>query len=466
MTAKKDSRSAKSKTIGTGAEPSAVERTEAALGLIARENGDLNAFVRVIEAPARAEAKAADLLSAAGLKRGPLHGLPLAVKDIIDVAGVPSGCGSLTRAKAPPAEADAHVVAKLRAAGAVVVGKTHTVEFAFGGWGSNETVGAPKNPWDRKVHRVPGGSSSGSGVAVGAGLVPIAFGTDTGGSVRIPAALCGCVGLKTSIGLVGRSGVAPLSETLDTIGPITQTVRQAADFLMAMQGPDAKDPSTEAWRHVDALSDLERGVAGLRLGRVADEDLPLTSPEMREAFSGAVRLLEQAGAKVTPFRMPQSFEESARGTGIFISTEAYAYYRKLADDPASGLADPIRRRMMAGKTTSVADYVTAVAAKRAAIARFLSAMDRLDAILLPTIPYTAIPLADIDENKAHMAAHTRWVNYLDMAGLAVPISLTKAGLPTSLQIVVRRFDDALALRIGQAFETARGPFPTALERGA
>ena len=443
----------------TAADQSAVAATRKTLDYIEKENKALNAFIAITRETALAEAALADAKAAAGDARGVLHGVAIAVKDIIDLAGVVSGCGSLTRKQAPPAERDAAAVMRIRAAGAIIPGKTHTVEYAFGGYGTNVTVGTPKNPWDRKTHRIPGGSSSGSGVAVGGHLVPGALGTDTGGSVRIPAALCGCVGLKTSVGRVGRSRVAPLSNTLDSIGPIAQDVTMAARMFVALQGHDPDDPTTDGIRAADPMPDLERGISGMRFGRIADADMALTTPEVRADFDAALKILADLGARIDPIKLPESLETLGAKCGDIIAPEAYAYYRHFVEDPKSGLADPIRTRMLGGKTVSAADYIARIAAQRQAIAGFHRTFDRLDAILLPTIPFPAIAVAEVDEAKSPMAAHTRWVNYLNLAALALPTALSKGGLPMSLQIVVRHLDDALALRIGRAFETARHAFP-------
>lgn len=439
--------------------PSIAQRTQTTLARIDAADGALKAFVAVLRDTAMAEAALADARAAAGDVSRPLHGMAIAVKDIIDVAGVVSGCGSLTTKGNAPATADAPVVERLRAAGAIIVGKTHTVEYAFGGYGTNVTVGTPWNPWDRKVHRIPGGSSSGSGVAVGAGLVAGALGTDTGGSVRIPAALCGCVGLKTSIGRVGRSRVAPLSQTLDSVGPLAADVTTAARMLAAMQGPDAADATTAGVASIDPLAMLEGGVAGMRFGRLADQDMPLASAEMRADFAAAVQRLADLGARIETVRLPGSLDSFGARCGRIMGPEGYANWRTFVDDERSGLAPPIRARMLAGKAMNPADYIGEREAQRQAIAGVGAVFDRLDAILLPTIPFPAIPVAEVDEGKAPMAAHTRWVNYLDLAALALPTALSKAGLPMSLQIVVRHGDDALALRIGRAFETARGALP-------
>ena len=444
------------KAAATGTITAAIENT---LDTMEAANTKLHALTQITRESALAEARLADARVAAGAAHGLLHGMPVGIKDIADVEGLVSGCGSLTRKQAEPARKDAHVVTKLRTAGAIVAGKTHTVEYAFGGYGTNVTVGTPWNPWDLKVHRIPGGSSSGTGSMVGAGVLPGGLGTDTGGSVHIPAALCGCVGLKTSIGLIGRSGIAPLSQTLDTAGPLAHDVTTAARMFAAMLGHDPEDPSTEDFRPIDPLRDLEKGVAGLRIGRVVDEDLTLTTEEVRADIAKSASTLEKLGARIEPFKMPQSFESFTRATGIIIASEGYANWRKLIDDPKSGMADPIRTRFLGGKTISAADYLDVIQERGKAIDGFLSAMDRLDALILPTIPFPAIAIAEVDETKSPMAHFTRWANYLALASLAIPTALSKSKLPMSLQIVVRRFDDSLALRIGRAFEKARGDFP-------
>ena len=447
----------KSPKTTPGTVATSIEKT---LDAIEAADPKLKAFTRIMRESALAEARLADARAAEGAAHGLLHGLPVAIKDIADVEGLVSGCGSLTRKQAEPARRDAHIVTKLRAAGAIVAGKTHTVEYAFGGYGTNVTVGTPWNPWDLKVHRIPGGSSSGTGSIVGSGILPGGLGTDTGGSVRIPAALCGCVGLKTSIGLVGRTGIAPLSQTLDTAGPLAHDVTMAARMFAAMLGPDPEDPSTDDFQPVNPLRDLEKGVEGLRIGRIVDGDLTLATDEVKADFAKAAGTLEKLGARVEPFQMPQSFDSFTRATGIIIASEGYANWRPLIDDPKSGMADPIRTRFLGGKTISAADYLDVLKEREKAIDVFLSAMDRLDALILPTIPFPAIPVAEVDETKSPMAHYTRWANFLALAGLAIPTSLSKSKLPMSLQIVVRRFDDALALRIGRAFEKARGAFPS------
>jgi aspartyl-tRNA(Asn)/glutamyl-tRNA(Gln) amidotransferase subunit A len=365
----------------------------------------------------------------------------------------------LTRKGAPPETRDAVVVAKLREAGAIIPGKVNTVEYAFGGYGTNVSVGTPRNPWDMKVHRVPGGSSSGSGVAVGGGLVPGALGTDTGGSVRIPAALCGCVGLKTSIGLVGRTGVAPLSVRLDTVGPLARDVRTAALMLGAIMGRDEDDPSTHHDHHLrpqDVLDRLEDGVSGMRIGRFDPADLQLATNEVKADYEAALTRLNEAGATIATCRLPERFDAYQALVGKIAAVEGYGYYKHFADDPASGLAAPVRERMLGGKGITAAQIEEMDGRRRDDMRGVPAIFEGFDAIALPTTPFPAMPVSEVDESKAPYALYTRWVNYLGLAGLAVPTALSKEQMPMSLQIVVKRFDDPLALRIGRAFEKARG----------
>ncbi|MEM7777830.1 MAG: amidase [Pseudomonadota bacterium] len=434
------------------------EDVAAALSACQDKGERLGAFVSLLPETAQATATYLDTLRGNGVSLGPLHGMPVGIKDIIDVAGMPTGAGSATRADAQPAKSDAFVVSKLRAAGAVMVGKTKTVEFAFGGWGTNAAIGTPWNPWDMQTHHTPGGSSSGTGAAVGGGLIPAGLGTDTGGSVRIPAAFCGCVGLKTSIGLVSRSGVVPLSTTFDTIGPLTETVAQAAAMLQAMQGEDATDPSTVGVARQDPMADLNRGVSGLRLARLSDADLPRLTPDVKSAFESAVEQLVAGGAQIGEMSLPMGFLDIQQQANIIIATEAYSFHGALADDPTAPLNAPTRARMLAAQKVSGSQRALAERGRQAAISEFAAAFDRFDALVLPAAPITAIPVADVDEAQMPMSLYTRLANYLDLAGLVVPIGLSSHGLPTSLQIVVRRLDDPLALRIGQAFEDVRGPF--------
>jgi len=440
---------------------SIVKTVETVLARITQHEPELNAVAERIDDIAYADAHRCDALRAAGALSGPLHGVPFAVKDIIDVAGAVTRSGSLTQTDNDAASLDATVVTALRAAGAVPVVKTNTVEFAIGGWGTNETAGTPVNPWLPTVQHVPGGSSSGTGVLVGAGILPAGLGTDTGGSVRIPASFCGCVGLKTSIGSVSRAGVTPLSETLDTVGPLAGNVTLAAQMFEAMQGCCARDATTLDNPGDLSIRELTRGNQGMRLGVISENTLTDLNDDVRESFRKSQQLLEDSGAVLASCELPMSFSEYQRLAGLISASEAYASYHAFADDPDAALAQPNRERILAGKSVSAAELVQIRRKRDEDIAEFESIIDGFDAIILPSTPTTAIPVADIDEKDFRCSLYTRMANYLGLAALSLPIELTTTGLPTSLQIVVRRFDDARALRIGAAFEAARGVFPAA-----
>ena len=342
---------------------SPVDAVEALLDRIKKYNPSLHAFIAVYDAEARLAAEAADKAIRSGHRVGPLHGVPIALKDLVDLEGRVTTAGSKVWAdRVSPVTAT--LAERLISAGMIVLGKTHTVEFAMGSFGTNTHMGTPRNPWDLNVHRTPGGSSSGSGVAVAAGLVPVAIGTDTGGSVRLPAGWCGIVGLKVTAGRISTYGVLPLSSTLDTPGPMARSVEDAALIFRALNGPDPRDRQTLAWTPVDPLPMLRRGVGGLRIGVMPD--------------------VERVG---------------------------------------------VDKEVLAAHDASV------------------------DALLTPTTLTPAIPIDQVDQSGT--AAHfTRAGNYLGLCGIAIPNGFTRAGLPTSLQILCHTGDEATALRIGWAYEEA------------
>lgn len=385
-----------------------------------------------------------------------LDGLPIAVKDIIDIKNHPTVSGSKTRLQNPPAATDASVIKNLKAAGAIPVVKTQTVEFAIGGWGTNYTLGTPNNPWNPNIPHAPGGSSSGTGVLVGAGIVPAGLGTDTGGSVRIPASFCGCVGLKTSMGSVSRAGVTPLSETLDTVGPMAQSVEIAAQMFQVMQGPDIKDKTTYGYQHQNVLRDLKRGISGMRLGVLNIEEMPHLSTEVLDCFNDALNVLRDLGASLIPFSLPKSLDYYQTCNSIISAVEGYATYREIVENINSELAGPNRARLKRGKDVTAHEFKSIMRARDLDHKEIEIAMDLIDAIVLPTTPITAPPISQVDESSFVMSHHSRVANFLSMTALSVPMKLASCGLPTGLQVLGRQFNDGLILRIGYAYETARG----------
>ncbi len=436
---------------------SPVDALERCIASIERLDPILGAWQALYLDEARQAAAGAEQALRSGHRIGPFQGVPFALKDIVDLEGrVTTGGSAAMRDRISPTTAT--IAKRLLAAGGVLVGKTKTVELALGGWGTNEHMGTPRNPWDAEVHRAPGGSSSGSGVAVASRMVPCAIGTDTGGSVRLPAALCGIVGLKVTEGLLPTDGIIPLSHTLDTPGPIVTTVEDAALFFDVLTGR-AQPLVDDDWRRGAGLYDaLGRGVSGLRLGVLDDAERSVCEPEVLTAYDRALDALADLGAELSVFTTPLPFDEMREATFVLVTAEAYAHHGHLFGDPAAQLDSAVRVRALPGRGHSAVDYVRAGLRRASDQQAFLHALGRLDALLTPTTPMVAPPVEGIDESitPAHF---TRAGNYLGLCGLSLPIGLTPAGLPTSLQIMGRPHAESMALRIGSAFEAARGPLP-------
>jgi aspartyl-tRNA(Asn)/glutamyl-tRNA(Gln) amidotransferase subunit A len=431
---------------------SPVDLVDEFLVRIERLEPRLHAFVSVNAANARLAAEAADKAIRAGHAVGPLHGIPIAIKDLVEIEGeVAMGGTAAWRNRIAPHTAS--LVRRLSAAGMINLGKTHTVEFAYGGWGTNQHLGTPWNPWDDRTHRAPGGSSSGSGVAVAARMAPWAIATDTGGSVRIPAAWNGITGLKTTIGRISAFGVLPLSPTLDTPGPITRDVEDAALLLSVLQGEDRRDRHTLGVQDVDPMADLHRGVKGLRLARLPADERDGIDAEVLAAYDRSVEALAGLGAKVVDVALPARFADLGAVNGRIMSAEAYAALADLVDDNAQPLDQDVRPRVRAGAAISSRDYLTALAERERMKASFDAAIAGVDALLTPTAVMPAPAVTSIDQNTTP-AMLTRWVNFLDLCALAVPNGFTVGRLPTSLQIVCRAYAEPLALRIGQAYQAA------------
>jgi len=440
-----------SRTFGAGT-LSPVDAVEALLERIRRRDPILHAFIAVYEADARLAAEGADRAIRAGHRVGPLHGVPIALKDLVDLEGrVTTGGSKVWAERVSPVTAT--LAERLIAAGMIVLGKTHTVEFAMGSWGTNTHLGTPRNPWDLAVHRTPGGSSSGSGVAVAAGLAPVAIGTDTGGSVRLPAAWCGIVGLKVTAGRISTYGVLPLSFTLDTPGPLARSVEDAALIFRVLNGPDPRDAQTLAWAPVDPLPTLRRGVAGLRLGVMPDAERAGVDTDVLAAYDAAVETLGKLGAQIVRPALPHRFSDYAAATGRIIGAEGYRFVGHLVDDESLPIDPHVRPRIQIGRGLSARDYLLALAEREERRLVVAAALADVDALLTPTTQTPPIPIGQADQSGT--AAHfTRAVNYLGLCALAVPDGFTAAGLPLSLQIVCHAGEEAMALRIGWAYEQA------------
>jgi aspartyl-tRNA(Asn)/glutamyl-tRNA(Gln) amidotransferase subunit A len=440
-----------SAAIGAGSLTSA-DIVECCLDRIAAYDSKLHAFVEVYADEARLAAKAADQAIRSGHRLGPLHGIPIALKDIIDMKGrITTGGSKVWEGRVSPTTAT--VAQRLIGAGMIVIGKTHSVEFAMGGWGTNTHMGTPWNPWDMETHRTPGGSSSGSGVAVAAGMVPAAIGTDTGGSVRLPASFCGLAGLKTTVGRISLHGILPLSTTLDTPGPMTRSVEDAALIYDVLQGPDPLWPPTLAHNSHNPFANLRRGVKGLRLAAISAAERVGVDGPTQAAFNAAQDTLRALGASITEIEMPRPFTDFAAIAGRIIGAEGYRFVGALADDPDLPVDPNVRPRIELGRDIRAHEYLDALAEQQAAKAEYAEAMMDFDALLLPSTETPAIPLTEVDEGGTP-ARFTRAGNCLELCALSVPNGLSPDGLPTSLQIACLGHEEAVALRIGWAYEQA------------
>jgi aspartyl-tRNA(Asn)/glutamyl-tRNA(Gln) amidotransferase subunit A len=431
---------------------SPAELTERLLARIERLDGKLHAFIALYAEEARLAAEAAEKAIRAGQSVGPLHGVPIAVKDLVDIAGrITTGGTKVWKDRV--SRVTATLAKKLMASGMIVIGKTHTVEFAMGGWGTNQHLGTPWNPWDAKAARTPGGSSSGSGVAVAARLAPCAIGTDTGGSVRLPASWCGIVGLKTTIGRISTYGVLPLAATFDTPGPMTRSVEDAAILFNLLQGPDPLDPQTLRHPPSDPLPQLKRGVAGLRLAVLPKAERAGIDPEVLAAYDASVETLGRLGARIVEVELPQRFADFATLTGRIIGAEGYSYVGDIVDRPELPVDKDVRPRIWLGKDLSAKDYLHALAEREAMKRAFAAPFAEIDALLTPTTLTPAVPVVEVNQ-AGTPAVFTRMVNFLDLCALSLPNGYTASGLPTSLHIVAKGYDEATALRVGWAYEQA------------
>jgi len=435
---------------------SSVEVTQAYLKRIHQGNGKLHAYVQVDESIALSMAKAADERRANGVVLSALDGVPFAAKDLCDLKGHVTTAGSQAWSHRV-SEVNCTALMKCLQAGMVMLGKTHMVEFAFGGWGTNPVMGTPVNPWDLKTPRVPGGSSSGSGVAVAAGLAPAAIGSDTGGSVRIPAALTGLTGLKTTRGLISLYGAVALSNTLDTIGPMVHSAEDAALWTAVMAGPDPLDPSSlnRPTFHWDA-SDISRGakpLAGVRLAVLPQSQYPIALvDDVVRAFEETRKVLQGLGAQIEELALPFDLNDLMVRNGQIIAAEAFAVHGDYIDDEKLPLGPAVRHRVQGGRKVSAADYIHAIAHHKASSAQWIEIMQDYTALLTPTIAFPAIPVSEVDELKTPLAAFSRVGNYLTTCGLALPTRLSSSGLPTSAQLLAKPFDEAAILRVGVSLQ--------------
>lgn len=441
-------------------ELSPVELVQAHLDRIAETDTEINSFITLLAKESLKAACGAEQEIQKSGSRGPLHGVPIGLKDLYYTRGVRTTVGSKILADFVP-DYDAAVVEKFSDAGAVLLGKLQMHEFAFGASSENPHYGPAHNPWD--TERVTGGSSGGSGSSVAAGQAMATLGSDSGGSVRIPSGLCGIVGLKPTYGLVSRYGVYPLCWSLDTVGPMTRSVRDAALVMNVIAGPDARDPSSRERTPEDFTYRLGRPIDGLRIGIPQEHYFDVLDPEVGKAVMAASRVLEGMGATIEQVSIPMLDNVAAISSTIMLAEAAEVHLEHMREhrdqfDPA------VRDRLEPGTTIPAVQYVRAQRARSLYSEQVDRAMATVDVLLAPTCPIGAprigdptVTVAGRTEPKNPMLSRlTRPWNLYGGPAISVPCGLTSERLPIGLQLAGRPFEDALVLQVADAYEQASG----------
>jgi aspartyl-tRNA(Asn)/glutamyl-tRNA(Gln) amidotransferase subunit A len=427
---------------------SARALVEDCLARIADPDGEgARVFIKVYAEPARMAADAMDLLRRSGRAPGPFAGIPFSLKDLFDVAGEPTPAGSVVLADAPPAAESAPLIRRMFAAGFVPMGRTNMTEFAFSGLGINPHFGTPASPWDRASRRIPGGSSSGAAVSVSDGMAFAALGTDTGGSCRVPAAMCGVVGYKPTARRVPITGVLPLSPSLDSVGPLANSVAccAAVDAVLAGAAPAPLAPLS---------------LSGLRMAIPSNIVLDGLDADVAAAFARALEILETGGAVISEVRFAAMDEIGpAHARGTFAGSEAFAWHRVLLARDGARYDPRIRPRIERGAAMLAADYIDLLAARAAIVARMNAATQDFDVLLMPTCPLVPPPIADLDDeaeyNRVNLLQlrNTTLGNFLDRCAISLPCQ-RPGEPPVGLMLMGETMGDAKLFRMAAAVEAA------------
>lgn len=437
---------------------SSREATQSCLDRIAKFQPRLNAYMAIEADAALAAADAADKDLAQGKSRGPLHGVPMAHKDMYYEAGKVSTCGSKIR-KNFVASTTSTAVARLQAAGSIRLGTLQMSEFAYGPTGHNAHFGAVHNPWH--IDHVTGGSSSGSGSAVAARLTFAALGSDTGGSIRMPAHFCGVSGLKTTVGLVSRAGAMPLSQSLDTVGPLARTAVDCALLTQLMAGADAADPTTRNAPAPDLVSPTNDSIKGLRIGIPDAFYVDNLDGDVARVLDETAKVLASEGTNVVRVTLTDQSRLTA-ASQLLLAVEAAAFHKKWMIERPGDYGPQVLMRLQNGLAVPAITYLETLRWRGLALAEHLESVSGVDAVLAPVAPVPAPTIAESDVgNKAgaeaviqNLTRFTRPINYLGLPALAVPAGFSASGLPIGLQLIGRPFDEAMVLRIGAAFQRA------------
>jgi len=437
---------------------SSREVTKSCLDRIAQWQPRLNAFLAIEADEALAAADAADAALAKGSARGALHGVPLAHKDMYYDAGKIVTCGSKIRREFV-ATSTSTALQRLKDAGTIRLGSLQMVEFAYGPTGHNTHYGAVHNPWG--LDHITGGSSSGSGSAVAARLTFAALGSDTGGSIRMPAHFCGVTGLKTTYGRISRAGAMPLSQSLDTVGPLARTAEDCALLLGLMAGADPKDPTATAEPVPDYMAATRESITGLTIGVPSAFYVDDLDPEVERILDETISVLKREGANIVQVELPDQRQLTAAAQ-LVVAVEASAFHKRWLIERPQDYGPQVLMRLQNGLAIPGVSYLEAMRWRGPALAAFLAAVAGVDAVIAPVAPVAAPTLAESDVGNSpdaesviqRLTRFTRPINYLGLPSLAIPSGFTKNGLPVGMQLIGRSFDEAMLLRIGAAFQRA------------
>lgn len=441
-----------------GKKASPVEITQATLDRIERLDKKLNSYITVMGTAALRAARQAERDIQKGNYKGPLHGVSISLKDLFNTKGVRTTAGSKILADFIPRE-DSTVAQRFRLAGAIIIGKNNMHEFALGVSNENPHYGPAHNPWD--LERIPGGSSGGSGVAVAAGLCGGSMGSDTGGSIRIPSAFCGIVGLKPTYGRVSRAGVVPLAWSLDHVGPMTRMVEDAALMLQAIAGWDPKDPASAPEPVANYQRGLKAGVKGLRLGILKEGFFHGSDPEVNQAFAQAIAVLKGLGAQTTEVSIPR-IEYAPIALRTIISGEAGSVHEEWLRTRPQDYGADIRARLEVSRLVLASHYLRAQRVRSLIRHDFLQALSRVEVLVMPTCPKTALKIGErtvtlggkVVDMITGTGRYTSPINLTGLPALTLPCGFSPAGLPIGLQIVGKPFDEATVLRVAWAYEAS------------
>ena len=440
--------------IATG-EVSPVALTERVLQAIEDLDPTLNAYITVMPERALQQARQAEEEIASGTYRGPLHGVPMSVKDLYSTRGTLTTCGSAVLRDFVP-DFDATLVQRLQAHGAIIVAKANMLEFAYAS--VHPDYGPTKNPWD--LTRTTSGSSGGSAAAVAAGIDFASFGTDTGGSIRIPASFCGVCGLKPTYGRVSRYGMQPLSWTLDHAGPFTRSARDIAVLLRAIGGYDSNDPFCADVAVPDYQLDLTTRLDGTRVAMVANFVDAAVPEEISNAVKHAASVLENAGATVVEVSIPELEAPALAAVMNILLPEASHSHRNWYPEQRENYTETVRERLEAGRSTPTVDYIAALEYRDNVRKRLREIQTDIDLLIMPTTPMVATPLEsttlEVKEGEEDLTALIRMTAPFDLTGqpaLSIPCGFSDTGLPIGLQIVGRDFEEAVVLKTAHAYQT-------------